>query len=55
MILEWHPHFDVWALIISLVIFFEYTTDNNELKKPKKKILVFWLVYSLALYRLANT
>jgi len=48
MILEWHPHFDVWALIISLVIFFEYTTDNNELKKPKRKfwysgLFILWL------------
>ena len=48
MILEWHPHFDVWALIISLVIFFEYTTDNNELKKSKRKfwysgLFILWL------------
>ena len=34
--------------IISLVIFFEYTTDNNELKKPKRKfwysgLFILWL------------
>ena len=48
MNLEWHPHFDVWALIITLVIFFEYTTDNNELKRPKRKfwysgLFILWL------------
>ena len=44
----WHPHFDVWALIISLIIFFEYSTDNNYLKKDKRKywysgLFILWL------------
>lgn len=44
----WHPHFDVWALIISLIIFFEYSTDNNYLKKGKRKywysgLFILWL------------
>ena len=48
MSLEWHPHYDVWALIISLIIFFEYTTNNNDLKKPKRKfwysgLIILWI------------
>ena len=46
--ITWHPHFDVWALIFSLIIFFEYTTDNNFLKKDKRKfwysgLFILWL------------
>ena len=46
--ITWHPHFDVWALIFSLIIFFEYTTDNNYLKKDKRKfwysgLFILWL------------
>ena len=46
MILEWHPHFDVWALIISLVIFFEYTTDNNELKNQRENFGILACLFS---------
>ena len=45
--LPWHPHYDVWALIFSLVIFFEFSTKNKSIKRssldsikglgPKKK------------------
>ena len=47
-LISWHPHFDVWALIFCLIIFFEYTTDNNYIKKEKRKFLysglfILWL------------
>ena len=35
--LPWHPHYDVWALIVTLVVFFEFTTNKEHLKKPKRK------------------
>ncbi len=46
--ISWHPHYDVWALIFSLIIFFEYTTDNSYLKKEKRKfwysgLLILWI------------
>jgi len=46
--ISWHPHFDVWALIFSLIIFFEYTTDKSYLKKGKRKfwysgLLILWI------------
>ena len=36
--LPWHPHYDVWALIITLVIFFEFSSKNEILKKKKRNI-----------------
>ena len=47
-LISWHPHFDVWALIFCLIIFFEYTTDNNNIKKDKRKfwysgLFILWL------------
>ena len=44
--ITWHPHFDVWALIFSLIIFFEYTTDNNYLKKEKRKFVSLIIIFS---------
>ena len=46
--LTWHPHYDVWALIITLVIFFEFTTKKEHIKKPKRKtwysgLVVLWI------------
>ena len=46
--LVWHPHYDVWALIITLIIFFEYSTDNSSIKKSKRKswysgLFILWL------------
>ena len=46
--ISWHPHYDVWAFIFSLIIFFEYTTDNSYLKKEKRKfwysgLLILWI------------
>ncbi len=46
--LPWHPHYDVWALIISLVIFFELSTKNEIIKKEKRKLwysglLILWV------------
>ena len=36
--LPFHPHYDVWALIFSLIIFFEYSTNNKTIKQEKKKV-----------------
>jgi len=46
--LPWHPHYDVWALIISLVIFFELSTKNEIIKKEKRRLwysglLILWV------------
>ena len=46
--LTWHPHYDVWALIVTLVIFFEFTTKKEYLKKQKRKtwysgLFVLWI------------
>ena len=46
--LVWHPHYDVWALIVTLIIFFEYSTDNSLIKKAKRKywysgLFILWL------------
>ena len=46
--LPWHPHYDVWALIISLVIFFELSTKNEIIKKEKRRLwysglLILWI------------
>ena len=46
--LPWHPHYDVWALIVTLVVFFEFTTNKEHLKKPKRKtwysgLLALWI------------
>ena len=46
--LVWHPHYDVWALIVTLIIFFEYSTDNSLIKKGKRKywysgLFILWL------------
>ena len=46
--LVWHPHYDVWALIFTLIIFFEYSTDNAAIKKNKRKywysgLFILWL------------
>ena len=46
--LVWHPHYDVWALIVTLIIFFEYSTDNSLIKKDKRKywysgLFILWL------------
>ena len=46
--LVWHPHYDVWALIFTLIIFFEYSTDNASIKKNKRKywysgLFILWL------------
>ena len=37
--LPWHPHYDVWALIVTLVVFFEFTT-NKELSQLQLKYQV---------------
>ena len=34
--LPFHPHYDVWALIVSLVIFFELSTKDKTIKKIKE-------------------
>ena len=36
--LPFHPHYDVWALIFSLIIFFEYSTNNKAIKQEKRKV-----------------
>ena len=46
--LTWHPHYDVWALIVTLVVFFEFTTNKDHIKKPKRKtwysgLVVLWI------------
>ena len=46
--LPWHPHFDVWALIISLIIFFEFSSNNSFLKSQKRKtwysgLIILWI------------
>ena len=46
--LPWHPHYDVWALIVTLVVFFEFTTNKEHLKKPKRKtwysgLIALWI------------
>ena len=46
--LPWHPHYDVWALIFSLVIFFEFSTKNKSIKSEKRKlwysgIIILWI------------
>ena len=46
--LPWHPHYDVWALIISLIIFFELSTKNEIIKKEKRRLwysglLILWV------------
>jgi putative membrane protein len=46
--LPWHPHYDVWALIFSLVIFFEFSTKNKSIKGEKRKlwysgIIILWI------------
>ena len=45
--LPFHPHYDVWALIVSLVIFFELSTKDKTIKKDKRKLwysglLILW-------------
>ena len=46
--LPWHPHYDVWALIFSLVIFFEFSTKNKTIKGEKRKLwysgtIILWI------------
>ena len=46
--LPWHPHYDVWALIVSLVIFFEFSTKSKSIKGEKRKlwysgIIILWI------------
>ena len=46
--LVWHQNYDVWALIISRIVFFEYSTDNSAIKKNKRKswysgLFILWL------------
>ena len=46
--LTWHPHYDVWALIVTLIVFFEFTTNKQSLKKQKRKtwysgLVVLWI------------
>jgi len=46
--LTWHPHYDVWALIVTLVVFFEFTTNKDHIKKPKRKtwysgLVMLWI------------
>ena len=45
--LPFHPHYDVWALIVSLVIFFELSTKDKTIKKDKRRLwysglLILW-------------
>ena len=37
--INWHPHPDVWALIISLIIFFEIPASEKVNLRSKRK---FW-------------
>ena len=46
--LPWHPHYDVWALIFTLIIFFEFSTKNEIVKKKKRRlwysgIFILWI------------
>ncbi|MGA1478524.1 MAG: cytochrome c oxidase assembly protein [Candidatus Actinomarina sp.] len=46
--LPFHPHYDIWTLIISLIIFFEFSTKNKLLKAQKRKIwysgvIILWI------------
>ncbi len=36
--LPFHPHYDVWALIITLIFFFEFSSKNKTTKQKKRKI-----------------
>ena len=43
--LPFHPHYDVWALIFSLIIFFEYSTNNKTIKQEKRKVWYSGVVF----------
>ena len=56
--LPFHPHYDVWALIVSLVIFFELSTKDKTIKKDKRKcgiqVLILWVLPTIQFMTLAK-